>query len=448
MVILEKFGAASEKIARSFMPDPFVLVLLLTIIAFAIASWTMPFRPAEIVWFWNKGFWQLLNFSMQMVLIIATGEAIAEAELVQKLLKKICRQAKSAKNTVYVFTFFAMLLGWLHWGLGLIVSSLAARQLGKTFADKKINIHYPILGTAAYMSMLLWHAGTTASAPLLINTPGHFLYSLIGTIPLTETIFLRSNLVVCGVLLLFIPFLITQLMPMRLLKTYDQCVNDGDRNYVLARPSQEKPKTFAEKLERSYLTNSVIVVLGTLFLIKYFKNEGLNLNHNIINFLFIMIGLLLHKNPIEYSRAITKSVKGTAGIILQFPFYGGIMGIMSDSGLGSAIAHLFIQFSNAKTLPLFAYFSSVITKLFIPSGGGEWAVEGPVLLQAAKQLNAPIGLTTMGIAYGNMVGNLFQPFWAIPLLSIMGLKASQIMGYCLAIFCFAFPILAIALVLT
>ncbi len=441
--MLEKFGIRCERLVRSYMPDPFVLVLFLTFFTFGLALWVTPTRPSELLQYWNTGFWELLSFAMQMVLIVVTGEALAETAFVQKLLSRIYLIPKSAVTAVVLLTFFSITLGWLHWGFGLVISSIAARELARNLQKRKIAIHYPLLGAAAYMSMLLWHAGTTASAPLLINTPGHFLYKEIGLIALSETIFLPSNIIVCLSLAFMIPFVLSQLLPRRNLRTFDQF--EVSKNVNIQMLSEEKAKTFAEKLEKSYVTSFLLGMMGLAFLIPYFKREGFNLNHNVVNFLFLIVGLLLHKNPLSYVRAFTNSAKGTAGIILQFPFYGGIMGLMRESGLGREIAQLFIQFSDQHSLPFYTYLASVLTKFFIPSGGGEWAIEGPVMIQAAKELGTPIGLTVMGIAYGNMVGNMFQPFWAIPLLSIMGLKAGDIMGYCLVVFVFAFPILGIAL---
>ena len=158
-----------------------------------------------------------------------------------------------------------------------------------------------------------------------------------------------------------------------------------------------------------------------------------------------MLGLMLHGSPVAYMKAAAGSMRGAAGIVIQFPFYGGIMGLMIGSGLGHDIAGVFTHFASAHTLPFFTFVSSVMSKLFIPSGGGEWAVEGPVMLSAAKELHANIGKTIMAVAYGNMVGNMFQPFWALPLLGIMNLKARDIMGYCLVLFCFACPLLAVVL---
>ncbi|MBI2606930.1 MAG: short-chain fatty acid transporter [Deltaproteobacteria bacterium] len=446
--MLEKFGERCERLVRSYMPDPFVLVLLLTIFTFGLALWFTPSRPHELLSHWNLGFWELLSFAMQMVLIVVTGEAIAEARPVRRFIQKLTALPGSATSALLGLTFFSIVLGWLHWGFGLVMASLAGRELAKSLNQRKITAHYPLIGAAAYTSMLLWHAGTTASAPLLINTPGHFLFKEIGLIPLSETVFLPLNLLVCGAIALVVPFVIVQLEPRRGVRTIDEFAADlgtALKTRVFDHEAEEKGKTFAEKLERSYLVNAVVGVFGAVFLIHYFRLEGLNLNHNIVNFLLLSVGMILHRNPMSYARAVARSVKGTSGIILQFPFYGGIMGVMRESGLGHEIANVFVRLASGETLPLYAYLSSVLMKFFIPSGGGEWAVEGPVMLQAAKSLGAPVGLTTMGIAYGNMVGNMFQPFWAIPLLSIMGLKARDIMGYCLVIFFFVFPILAVAL---
>ncbi len=444
--MLEKFGEKSERLVRRYMPDPFVLVLLLTLVVFALTLWITPTQPSALFRFWNMGFWELLSFAMQMVLIVVTGEAIAESAIVKKALQKICKIPRSAKSAVLLVTFISIILGWLHWGFGLVTASLLSREMAKVLHHKKITIHYPILGAAAYMSMLLWHAGTTASAPLLINTPGHFLEKQIGLIPLAQTIFLPVNLLVCAVLAVITPFVIAGLLPRRGVRTVDHF--DVTLKSVPHSYSSEKAKTFSEKLETSYFINAFVGACGIAFLLQYFHNNGADLNHNIVNFLLLCTGLLLHRNPMEYAKAVSNSMKGTAGIVLQFPFYGGIMGILRESGLGHEIASVFVSHADANTLPFFAYITSVITKIFVPSGGGEWAVEGPVMLQAAKELGASLGLTTMGIAYGNMVGNMFQPFWAIPLLSIMGLKAKDIMGYCLIVFFFAFPLLGITLLMS
>jgi len=205
--------------------------------------------------------------------------------------------------------------------------------------------------------------------------------------------------------------------------------------------------TFAEKFDHNMWIGRTIGILGItgIILDSQFGSGKFSLTHNTVNLILLSLGLIIHGSAVSYSKAVTVSVRGTSGIILQYPFYGGIMGLIEGSGLGHFIAHQFIGFATVQTLPFFAYLAATLTKLFVPSGGGEWAVEGPVMLSAAKNLGAAFGKTTMGIAYGNMVGNLFQPFWAIPLLAVLGLRARDIMGFCLVVFLFAFPLLGIAL---
>jgi short-chain fatty acids transporter len=447
--MLEKLGLAFESWVRRNMPDPFVLVLLLSGLTFALA-WAINPTAAGLEILpraWFAGFWKLLSFSMQMVLIVVTGEAIVSTRPVRRLFGRISELPRTPNAALWTLSTFALAAGWLHWGFGLIGSALLARQMAGVLSRKGIRVDYPLMGTAAYLSMLLWHAGTTATAPLLINTPGHFLEHKIGLIPLRETVFLPSNLIVCALLFLVVPWIIVG-MHRRKPRPIDEFLSKTE--LAAAEPeTTRRPKapTPAERLDHSPWIGRTMALLCLASIGWIWSNSGFDLTHNMVNFLLLSVGLLIHGSPVAYSRAIAQSVRGTSGIILQFPFYGGIMEVMEQSHLGTSIAHQFVRFASAETLPFFAYLASVLTKLFIPSGGGEWAVEGPVMLEAAKNLGGHVGRTTMGIAYGNMVGNLFQPFWAIPLLSVLGLGARDIMGYCLVVFLFAFPILGLALLL-
>ena len=447
--LLERTGEVAERLVRRYMPDPFVLVLLLTLLTFALAAALTPRPPAAILADWNRGFWELLSFAMQMVLIVVTGEAIVAAPGPRRLLLWAAEVPRTPAGMVAYVAFVSLALGWLHWGFGLISAAILAREVALCARRRGIAVHYPLLGAAGYMSMLLWHAGTTASAPLLINTPGHFLEREIGIVPLVETVLTRENLFACATLLVIVPIVLSRMTPsgehvepieLALLQHTAPAPGGSEG----ARGADLLP---AERLDRSAVLPVLIALAGFGFLFGYFRAHGFDLNHNVVNFLLLMVGLAIHGSPVAYARAVAASVRGTSGIILQFPFYGGIMGIMRDSGLGHLIAEQFVAMASARTLPFFAYLASIVTKLFVPSGGGEWAVEGPVMLQAAKSLGAAVGRTTMGVAYGNMVGNMFQPFWAIPLLAILGLGARDIMGYCLVIFAIASPILGAALLL-
>lgn len=445
---LERTGLAFEGWVRRNMPDPFVLVLGLTLLTLLLSFAINPNMDqlGEIIpHAWFKGFWELLAFSMQMVLIVVTGEAIVETRPIQAALKRLASIPSTPVGMLLLLSYVALAAGWLHWGFGLIGAALFARELARRAEQLKIKVDYPLLGAGAYLSMLLWHAGTTATAPLLINTPGHFLEKQIGLVPLSETIFLPMNSWACLILFLVCPWIIAGMNPKKVRSSSLYAdLHTEERN-----TSPIRTATLAERIDENPWFGRITgtIAMASLITLQLRSGQSWNLTHNVVNFFLLALGLTLHGSPTAYARAISKSVRGTSGIVLQYPFYGGIMGLMEGSGLGHTLSSLFLNWANQVTLPFFAYLAATFTKLFVPSGGGEWAIEGPIMLQAAKELGTPVGKTTMAIAYGNMVGNLFQPFWAIPLLSVLGLRARDIMGYCLVVFLFAFPVLGIALLL-
>ncbi|MDB4944590.1 MAG: Short chain fatty acid transporter [Labilithrix sp.] len=436
------------------MPDPFALVLLLTLAALALGLLVMPPREhaaSDLIRAWTSGFGnaEILKFGLQIILIVVTGEAIAASPPAQRLLARLTALPRTATQALVLVTVFALVTGWVHWGFGLVSSALLAREIGRSLELRGIKIHYALLGTGAYTSMLLWHAGITASAPLLMNTEKNFVSDVLGLagakVPLTETIFAPYNLVACAVLLLVVPPLVVAMHPK------DGAIVTPDLRTIPAAsiPDEQEapPVTVAERLDRTRLLSFVIGALGLSFLWRYLRERGFDLDHNVVNVTFLMLGLLLHDSPVAYARAVARSVRGVSGIVLQFPFYGGILEVMKLTGLSSAIADVFVRSASARTLPLFTFFASILTKSFVPSGAGEWAVEGPVMLKAAKELGVSYGKVTMAVAYGNMLGNMYQPFWSLPLLGLMGLRARDIMGYCLILFVVCLPVLGLALFL-
>jgi len=461
VAVFAKAGALAERFVRRFMPDPFVLVLLLTLVALGLGLFTMGAVPGDgggglggkasaLIKAWTDGFGnpEILKFGLQIILIVVTGEAIAASPPARRLLARLTAWPKTAHSALLMVTVFALVTGWLHWGFGLVSSALLAREVGRSLQKRGVAVHYALLGTGAYTSMLLWHAGLTASAPLLMNTEKNFVSEVLGLkgakVPLTETIFAPYNLAACAALALIVPPLVLAMHPR-------ENVVPPDPATIPAPPEEDvedgPPTTPAEWLDRTRVLSFVTGALGLTFLVRYLREHGFDLNHNVVNCTFLMLGMTLHRSPVAYGRAITKSVRGVAGIVLQFPFYGGILEVMKLTGLSSSMAHVFVQASSAKTLPFFTFLASILTKSFVPSGAGEWAVEGPVMLQAAKELGVPYGKVTMAVAYGNMLGNMYQPFWSLPLLGLMGLRARDIMGFCLVLFVICLPVLALALLL-
>jgi short-chain fatty acids transporter len=456
--VFARAGAAAERFVRRWMPDPFVLVLLLTLVALVlgyvnVAGLSVDSGAASsLVMAWTGGFGnaEILKFGLQIILVVVTGEAIAASPPARRLLAKLTSMPRTPAQALLLVTSFALITGWLHWGFGLVASALLAREVGRSLSERGVAVHYALLGTGAYTSMLLWHAGLTASAPLLMNTEKNFVSDVLGVsgpeakVPLSETVFAPYNLGACLVLALIVPPLVVAMHP----KTGIAGIETADVPPPPREDDKEQtPSSPAEWLDKTRALTFVTGALGLSFLFRHLREKGLDLNHNVVNCTFLMLGMVLHRSPVAYARAIAQSVRGVSGIVLQFPFYGGILEVMKHTGLSASIAHVFVQAASSSTLPVFTFLASILTKSFVPSGAGEWAVEGPVMLQAAKTLGVSYGKITMAVAYGNMLGNMYQPFWSLPLLGLMGLRARDIMGFCLVLFVVCLPVLGIALLL-
>ncbi|MBN2686556.1 MAG: short-chain fatty acid transporter, partial [Deltaproteobacteria bacterium] len=315
-----------------------------------------------------------------------------------------------------------------------IVGALMAREVGRSGHLRNIKMHYPLLGAAGYAGFLTWHGGLSASAPLLVATKGHFLEKQIGLIPTSETLFSPMNIVITLVLFAIIPLTCMLMAPKE--EREIETIFDVDPALVEKEVVKEIPRgemVPADKIENSRIISLVIGLAGLVYIVWYFATKGFSLNLNIVNFTFLMVGIILQGTPINYIRAVSEGAKACAGIIIQFPFYAGIMGMMKFSGLVGVIAGWFVMISNGTTYPVFAFLSAGLVNLFVPSGGGQVAVQGPIMVEAAQTLNFSINKTLMAIAYGDEWTNMLQPFWALALLGITRLKAREIVGYTMVV---------------
>jgi short-chain fatty acids transporter len=448
VAVFAKAGAFADRQVRRYLPDPFALVLLLSLVALVLGA-VKTGKPGELVTIWMGGFGnpEILKFGLQIILIVVTGEAIAASPPARRLLARLTSIPRTATQALVLVTGYAIVTGWLHWGFGLVSSALLAREVGRSLSARGVSIHYPLLGTGAYTSMLLWHAGLTASAPLLMNTEKNFVSDVLGVsgpaakVPLTQTILAPYNLLACVAIGLIVPFLVVAMQP----KSDVLAFEAFEAPALDTEESEAAPTTPAEWLDRTRWLTFLAGAIGLTFVVPHFRAKGFDLNHNVVNGFFLMLGMVLHRSPVSYAKAIAKSVRGVSGIVLQFPFYGGILEVMKQTGLSDAIADVFVHAATRSTLPLFTFLASIVSKSFVPSGAGEWAVEGPPMLKAAQALGVSYGKVTMAVAYGNMLGNMYQPFWSLPLLGLMGLRARDIMGFCLVLFVVCLPILALAL---
>lgn len=448
--MIRRMGSYFSRWADKYMPDPFLFAILLTFLTLILGVIFTDSGPFAMLKHWNKGFWELLTFAMQMCLILVTGYALATTKAVRRAIEALADIPKTGAGAATLVALVAIIAAYINWGLGIIVGALMARQVALRGYQKKVAMHYPLLGAAGYAGLAVWHGGFSASAPLLVATDGHFLADKIGIIPVSQTLFSPLNIVVAVFLIIGLPFLFRFLTPVdesetvtidKVLPNIDDFLAEKEED-----SEQQRRDTVASKLEHSMAISIIVGVMGLIIVVWYFVTKGFKLNLNIVNFTFMIVGILLHRTPINYVRAIAEGTRGCAGIILQFPFYAGIMGMMKYSGLIVVIAGWFVAISNQFTYPLFTFISASLVNIFVPSGGGQWAVQGPVVVEAAKTIGVSYSKTIMALAYGDQWTNLFQPFWALALLGLTGLKARQIMGYCMAVMLIGLVFFILALV--
>lgn len=426
--MIRALAAFFSKVVRRWLPDAFLFAAILTFIVFILGIACEHQKPQEMVAYWGDGFWKLLAFAMQMVLVLVTGHTLAKTKPVEAILRAIAGIAKNPSQAILVTTFVALVACWINWGFGLIVGALLAREMVK----KVRGIHYGLLVAAAYTGFIIWHAGLSASIPLKVADASGFMGQITGgiSVPVSQTIFSGYSLLICVLLLITLPILNMLMMP----KAEDVVEADpalfADEDKVEEKTPWAE-MTPAEKIENSPVVSILIAILGFAYIIYYFAVKHGTLSLNSVNFIFLIVGILLHWTPANYLKALNDAIKNTGGIVLQFPLYAGIMGMMVGSGLAASISQWFVQVSTVTTFPFFTYLSAGIVNFFVPSGGGQWAVQGPIVMPAAQQIGVPLGKAAMAIAWGDAWTNMIQPFWALPLLGIAGLGIRDIMGYCI-----------------
>ncbi|MDY2649360.1 MAG: TIGR00366 family protein [Pyramidobacter porci] len=424
-------------LVQRWLPRPFTLSVILSGLVGVLGIIICGKSAADMVNYWGKGFFGLFPFTMQMVLIVVTGHALASAPIVQSMLGALATIPRGPKSAIFIVGFISCLVSYINWGFGLVIGALIAKEVA--IKKRGMGIHYPLMIAAVYGGNVL--RGPSSAIPLSIATPGHFLEKVCGIIPVSDTLFSSWNMFITVVLFFIIPGLCALLSPSKDDKYPPVELDSAIIEAELKRQEKERAgrikkadRSPAERLDNSVIIMILLVAAGFWYLYNFFAGQQkFNLNLNTINFAFMMLGLLAHGSPARYSEAVGEAVKSVGGIILQFPFYAGMMGMMRDSGLTVAIANFFVSISSAKTLPLFTFWSAGLINIFIPSGGGQWAVQGPIMMEAARALNADGAKVAMALCWGDSWTNQIQPFWALTILAIAGLGVRDIMGYCLSI---------------
>ena len=411
---------------RRYTPDPFVFAIGLTFLTILLAVVVEGNGFFSITQEWGNGFWSLLAFTTQMAVILAMGYVLASAPIVDKILTKIVSKVHKPRTAIIVATIVGGVGCYLNWGFGLVLGGIVAKKL----ATQVKGVHYPLIIAAAYSGITMYGLGISSSIPLIISSPAHPMEEQMGIIPLTQTIFSWPMLATGLIVMITLPIVNSLLHP----KTkeeiieYNPSVEMGKAQTAAATESIFETNTMAQKLNHSRWVVWLVGLLSAIYIIGYFGNGG-TLNINIINFLILFIGIILLGSPANYVKKLSEGIKTISGIILQYPFYAGIMAIMAASGLVTTISELFVDIADAGSLPFWGLISSYVINFFAPSAGGHWVVQGPFMIDAAKELGASLSQTSMAVMLGNAWQDIVQPFWILPALAISGLKLRDVMGY-------------------
>ncbi|MCO6498982.1 MAG: short-chain fatty acid transporter [Vicingus serpentipes] len=437
---------------KSLLPAPFTIAVILTITTFFIAFFiTRPETESishytiQLIEYWEEGLWNngLLVFAIQMMLMLVLGHTLALTNPVNQLINKVVKTCNTTAKSAALVTLLTVIVSLFNWGLGLIFGAIFARKVAEHAQKNNIKINYPIIGAAGYSGLMVWHGGLSGSSLAKVAEPNHIkemmkgiineaqLSQLPNSIPYTETIGSNMNIFVILAVIIILPLAMFFVGK----KSSSSLINLTANFETDSTPHPEKIEG-AEKLDHSSLFSILfggILLLYIVYkmMVEYHFNLLLFFNPNNINLLLFALALLLHQNFFCFLNAIDNAIIGAAGILIQFPLYFGIMGIMKSSGLVSDISDFFVQISTATTYPIFTFISAGLVNIFVPSGGGQWAVQGPIIIQAANDLGISLPKSIMALAYGDQLTNMLQPFWALPLLGITGLKAKEILPYTL-----------------
>ena len=448
---LARIALAMTDWTERWVPDAFIFALIATVIVVVAGFTCTPSTVPQVIDAWGKGFWELIPFTLQMSLIIITGHVLATSPPVGRVIRALAAWPTTPRNAVALVALFAMASSWLNWGFSLIFSAVLAKEIARRVAG----VDYRALAAASFLGLgSVWAQGLSGSAALQMATPGALqpqIRDIVaagglvpgGIISFQHTIFLWQSIVSVVIeiaLVTAVMWLVTP--PAGRAKTAQLLGIALGESEVIAAPAPTR-RTPGQWLEQSPILSWLIVLIGGTYLVRYFMqaSEPLNaINLNTVNLAFLLLGFLLHKTPARLMHAVQSATPAVWGVILQFPFYAGIAGIITSTHLSQQIAHAFVGISNAKTFPAIVAIYSAVLGVFVPSGGSKWVVEAPYVMAAAHELKVHLGWVVASYDLGEALANLVQPFWMLPILGLFGLRARDVMGYTFVVFLVLVPV--------
>lgn len=450
------FIKSYDNFFNKYIPSPFSIAIFLSFFTLLLAvlftgkEYSLAEYLPKLGTYWYGGMFKpsLLSFTIHMMLILVLGHVLALTKTFQFIIDKALYFCKDTPSAAFTITLVTILVAMFNWGLGLIFGAIFARKIGEHFQKENRKLNYSLIGAAAYVGMMVWHGGLSASAPLTVADQSHSLINEMGVITTSATIFSPMNIFNSLLIILVLPSLMYYIAKK---SSYDVI------------PLIKSEIRFSEKVEKDIpsdvIEKSAIIskIIGVLMLLVFVLvciqkiNNGTQffniLDLQTTNLLLFGLAITLHKNLKFFINAVQESIGDISGILIQFPLYFGIMGIIQESGLASLIATTAINAGNQFTLPIYTFISAGIVNMFIPSGGGQWQVQGPIIVESALRTGTSLSKMIMAFSYGDQLTNMLQPFWALPLLAITGLKAKDILPYTLILFAAGFIIFILSLMI-
>jgi short-chain fatty acids transporter len=458
--------------SERWLPDAFIFALLATVLVIAAALAATPSGPLQIVDAWGRGFWELIPFTLQMALIIITGHVLATSPPMGRLIRTIASWPRTPRGAVALVTFFTLAASWFNWGFSLVFGAVLAIEV----ARRVEGVDYRALAAASVLGLgSIWAQGLSGSAALQMATTGALqpqIRDIVahggvvpgGIISFRHTIFLWQSFVSVAVEIVIVTFVMWLATPPagRGRTARDLGIDLGvsgvrrgsgggsDRGQTGVRPWSDPGLTPGQRLEHSPILTWFVVALGGTYLVRYFmaSAEPLNaINLNTINLAFLILGFILHGTPARLMRAVQEATPAVWGVILQFPFYAGIAGIITATHLNEQVANVFVRVSTPATFPPLVAMYSAVLGVFVPSGGSKWVIEAPYVMEAAHTLRVHLGWVVAAYDLGEALANLVQPFWMLPVLGLFKLGARDVMGYTIVVFLALTPVVLILVTL-
>ncbi len=455
---LARLAARFTAWAERFIPDAFIFALLATFAVVLAAIAFTKASPLEVVVLWGNGFWELAAFTMQMALIIITGYVVATSPIAYRLIAKLATFPSSPRAAVAMVALFSMASSWVNWGFSLIFSAMLAKEV----ARRVKGVDYRALGASTFMGLgSVWAQGLSGSAALQMASESALppaIRNIVaggdkiagGVIGLEHTIFLWQSLLSVAIEIPIVTLLFYFATPLGPRAKTAQDLGIALGQAPDASDVQARPRSLGEWFEHSPLLNLGLVILSSAYFFAYFgeaKNVLAALNFNTINLFFLTLGVAAHRTPARLMRAFREATPGVWAILLQYPFYAGIAAVIAKTHLNAAIATWFVTISSAKTFPALIAVYSALLGMLVPSGGSKWVIEAPYVMQAAHDLEVHLGWMVAVYDLGEALANLLQPFWMLPVLALLGLRARDVMGYTFLVFLVLAPVVLVMVTL-